>query len=128
MHTYPFRAAHYQIYGVINSGKRFVMEIPMRGLAFQDGISYLTPILRSLLQAQVAGRSRAKLVGQRVPLVARAQAIQNPGEHPPIRDVRPAAFGPLRRQMRHDGAPELGRHRAKFGIHATSTPHNSRRF
>jgi transposase len=26
------------IYGVINSGKRFDMEIPMRGLAFQDGI------------------------------------------------------------------------------------------
>jgi transposase len=26
------------IYGVINSGKRFDMEIPMRSLAFQDGI------------------------------------------------------------------------------------------
>jgi transposase len=26
------------IYGVINSGKRFDMAIPMRGLAFQDGI------------------------------------------------------------------------------------------
>jgi transposase len=26
------------IYGVINSGKRFDMEIPLRGLAFQDGI------------------------------------------------------------------------------------------
>ena len=86
--------------------------------------------LRPLLQPEVTRRARAELAGQSVPLTAGAEAVDDAGEHLPVRYSWPPSsrFGPLWRQERLDRVPELVRHGAILRIHATMPPHTSRRF
>lgn len=85
--------------------------------------------LDPLLQSEVTRGARTELAGQCVPLTARAEAVDDAGEHVPVWYSGPPASrcGPLW-QERLDRAPELVRHGAILQIHATRPPHTSRRF